>query len=111
MEFDTVYITKKELQWLRKLAKANRSLPSSPHETGLMEYKLITRQLFRNEDGSSAGLHSAINDKGKKYLIYRAQCRRRDRKDSARFILSTVLAILALIISIIALAIDLLQLS
>ena len=110
MEFESIFITKAEYRWLRKLGRSPTALPSSPHEKGLMEYGLISRQLYYNEDGSSAGLHSTISNKGRNYLTYNQQRRRRDQKESARFFLSTILALLALIIAVIALAIDLWQL-
>ena len=109
-DFNSVFLTKQELKWLKKLSKSDMPLPSSPHEKGLMKYYLIDRTQYCNEDGPRADLYSSISEKGKDYLLHLHQQQSAARKDSYRFVLSTALAILALIVSLVALAIDLWQL-
>ena len=110
MDYNSVFISKSELRWLRKLCKNPSGLRSRPPETNLMEYRLITRDIWYDESGSSLGLHSKISDTGIRYLKYLRQQRKLSRRESFRFLLSTILAILALLIAIAALLIDLWQL-
>lgn len=81
MDFENIFLTKDEDKWLRKLSDAATPLPSSQHEKGLMEYGLISRELLRNTDGSSAGLHSIISAKGTAYLAHLSRSKKARRSD------------------------------
>ena len=109
MSFDEINLTRKELSRLKKLNKQSGWIPSDKCETQLLELRLIDHQLCY-ENGVSIGFHSWITSKGKDYLAYLKKKSRHDRRESTRFFISTVLALLALIIAVAALLIDLWQL-
>lgn len=109
MSFDEISLTRKELSRLKKLRRLDKQVPSAKCEANLIEYRLIDHQVFY-ENGVSIGFHSWINRKGKDYLAYLDKQKRSERRDSIRFFVSTLIAIIALIIAVAALLIDLWQL-
>ena len=95
MDFENIFLTEEELKRLKELAKSGKWERHSLHEKGLREHGLVDRMLFRNPDGSSAGLHSKISDKGMIYL--KRLEREKKEKRSDRFH-DWILAIVSLIL-------------
>ena len=106
MDFEYITLTRKEYKRLKQLSRSPSGLPSESNESGLMNNHLITR----NRYGYNSEPRSVITQEGKNYLLYRRTKRSERSKDSFRFVLSTVIALLALIIAVAALLIDLWQL-
>lgn len=113
MDFDYIVLTKKEFKRLRELSRHPVGLPTGPNESALMDNRLIVRNRYGSNSPDAAcppTTISVITQEGKNYLLYRDTQKNERRKDTFRFVLSTVIAFVALVIAIAALLIDLWQL-
>ena len=106
MDFEYITLTRKEYKRLKQISCSPSGLPSEPNESGLMNNHLITR----NRYGSNSEPRSVITQEGKHYLLYREKSQSARKTERFRFVLSTVIALLALVIAVAALLIDLWQL-
>ena len=82
MNFENIFLSKKELNRLRKLAKSSQLLPQVPEDTKLINKYLTEHHLLRDENGNILGWHCRIVDRGRDYLKYhdrRSAERRSDR--------------------------------
>lgn len=113
MEFEYITLTRKEYARLKKLSKSPSGLPTAPHETALVNNRLISRTRYGSPQPDAEAPYtviSSITQEGKNYLAYAAKSKKANRIDSRRFFWTTLIALLALLIAIAALAIDLWQL-
>jgi len=81
MDFENIFLEKKELKRLRKLAKSNQWIKSVPTDSQLINKRLVEHSLFWDTDGNIQGWHSKIIDKGKDYLKYYDRHRNERRSD------------------------------
>lgn len=74
MEFEYITLTQKEYARLKKLSKSPSGLPTAPHETNLVNNRLISRTRYGSPEPDSETTStsmSSITQEGKNYLKYR----------------------------------------
>lgn len=113
MDFEYITLTRREYARLKKLAKSPSGLPTAPHETNLVNNRLISRARYGSPQSNGETPYtviSSITQEGKNYIAYTKKARIKKRIESRRFFWTTLIALLALLIAIAALVIDLWQL-
>ena len=106
MEFEYITLTRKEYARLKKLSKSPLGLPTAPHETNLVNNRLISRTRYGSTQPDAEApytIMSSITQEGKNYILYRKQ----KRSANNRTIFADVISVLALLIAIISLCLDL----
>ena len=81
MNFESIFLSKKELKRLRELAKSNKYLIQMPEDTKLINLHLIEHSLLRDSNGNILGWHCRIKDTGEDYLKYHARRNAQRRSD------------------------------
>ena len=94
MNFENIFLSKKELKRLRKLAGANRLLLQVPEDTKLINLHLIEHALLRDSNGNALGWHCRIKDTGENYLKYHDRRNAERRSDRLHDWLIAIVSIL-----------------
>ena len=70
MNFENIFLSKKELKRIKKLAQSSQPLPQVPEDTKLINKDLAAHDFLRDENGNILGWHCRIADTGRDYLQY-----------------------------------------
>lgn len=110
LSFDQIALSPSELRLLQRVSK--NFLPDyrgNSDADALVRLGLAKKTMTAT--WGHENLHAlVIEDRGKNYLAYIKKSKQAERTETARFVLTTLIAILALLIAITAIVIDLWQL-
>lgn len=110
LAFDQIVLTRAERKLLKKIS--DQFLPNFRGERAadtLSRLGLAKKKMIVTKSGAYE-YALEIEDRGRAYLSYMLETEKKRRAEMAKFVLSTLIAVLALLIAIASLAIDIWQL-
>lgn len=106
MDFDAISLTRQERKRFLKIARGDTRSTGAPTEDALIQKKLIKRTMFVTikckKKTSSVNISAVVlTNFGEEYYAKCRNLRKKDRRESCRFWVATLLSLAGLIVSII----------
>ena len=107
MEYNSIYLSRKELKRFLKIANGSTEASNTPEEDALFRKELVKEQIIVKicpyTGAFSADLRSVVlSNSGKEYYALHMNHRKERRKESFRYLITTLVSLLATLTGIIA---------